>query len=123
MSFDPNKLSSDPIQRIRLMVGDTTTFPMLEDSVYQFLYLSNNNDELATAIEAAESIINSLVLNPLDDSVGTASQKTRTLREMERRLTELQNKKIKDSSGSQRIPVVIRTDRKDWNDINNIFKR
>ena len=67
MSFDPNKLSSDPIQRIRLMVGDTTTFPMLEDSVYQFLYLSNNNDELATAIEAAESIINSLVLNPLDD--------------------------------------------------------
>ena len=67
MSFDPHKLSSDPIQRIRLMVGDTTTFPMLEDSVYQFLYLSNNNDELATAIEAAESIINSLVLNPLDD--------------------------------------------------------
>lgn len=68
--FDANKLASDPIQRIRLLAGDLDEFPLLEDSIYEYFYETNHYDELGSAIEAVETIITMLVMNPNDVEVG-----------------------------------------------------
>lgn len=52
---------NDPISRIRLMIGDTEEVdPYLDDSVYSYLLGKYNNNERASAKEAAIYVLASL---------------------------------------------------------------
>ena len=122
MSFDSGKLVSSATARIRLQIGDVSEdFPILDDSVYEYLLYKNNSDELRTAIEALENIINYYSLNPQDESFGTVSGAGYNPRQMEKRLEDLKGKLVTDSSNVKRVPVMIKTDRTSWNDFNKLF--
>ena len=122
MSFDSGKLVSSAIQRIRLTIGDISEdWAILEDDVYEYLLYNNGSDEQAAAIEALENIINYYSLNPTDEAFGDVSGKRFDIRVMEKRLEALKTKSTKDSSGVSRVPIMLRSDRKDWNDFNKIF--
>lgn len=121
MSDTCNSLQTSFIQRIRLMVGDINEFPLLEDNVYNWLYLQNERNELATAIEAVENIITMLVLNPNDESVGGVGQKTPSLSDYQQVLKNLKMRKNRDKQKVSRVPMLIRSDRTSWSDIDTIF--
>lgn len=105
--FDSDKLSTDPIQRIRLMVGDITEFPLLEDSVYEYLYYVNDTNEVKTAIEALNNIITALVTNPADERIGSIDVKTSTLQMLTDNLRRLEDKEYEDKQGVKRIPMKV----------------
>lgn len=123
MSWNPNALATSAIQRVRLLVGDIQEFPLLEDSVYQYLILDNNNSELDAAIDAVESIITMLVLNPTDEDVGQVGQKTRTVADFKTILADLQDRKYRDANKAKRIPIVLKSDRTTWGDIDTLYRR
>lgn len=115
-------LSTSYIARIRLTVGDTDVeYAFLDDSVYEFLYFENAQNELDTAIAALENIINYIALNPTAEALGAVSGSGVTVLTLEARLNELKSRKTKDAKGIKRIPIMIRSDRKDWSDINKLF--
>jgi hypothetical protein len=118
--FDPNKLATSAIQRVRLKVGDVLDYQLLEDSVYQYLLLTNDNNELDTAIEAAENIITYLIMNPTDESVGSVGQSTGKASDFEKVLVRLKQEK-EDKTVSKRIPMIVTSDRSNWNDIDKIY--
>lgn len=121
MSFNPNALATSSIQRVRLLTGDILDFPLLEDSVYQYLILKNSNNELDAAIEAVENIINMLVFNPTDEDVGDVGQKTRSVNDFKTILNNLKDQKYLDANKTRAIPMMLRSDRTSWNDIDKIF--
>lgn len=121
MSFNPNALATSAIQRVRLMVGDILDFPLLEDSVYQYLILKNNNVELDAAIEACETVINLLVFNPTDEDIGEVGQKTRSVSDFRNILQNLKDQRYLDANKTKRIPVLLRSDRSSWDDIDKIY--
>lgn len=121
MSFNPNALATSPIQRVRLLTGDILDFSLLEDSVYQYLILKNDNNELDAAIEAVDNIINMLVFNPTDEDVGDVGQKTRSVSDFKTILQNLKDQKYLDANKTRKIPMMVRSDRTSWNDINKVF--
>lgn len=122
MGFDSSKLVSSAVQRIRLSIGDISEeLPILADEVYEYLLYENGSDEQATAIAALENIINYFSLNPTDEVFGDISGKRFDVRLMESRLNELRTKTTKDKSGVSRIPMMLRSDRKGWDDFNKLF--
>lgn len=122
MSFDAGKLVSSAVQRIRLKIGDISEdFPLLTDDVYEYLLYDNGSDELATAIEALESIINYYSLNPTDEVFGDVSGKNFDIHSMEKRLVELKKETTKDSYGVGRVSIILKSDRKGWDDFNKLF--
>lgn len=122
MAFDSSKLVSNATDRIRLMIGDINEdYPILDDSVYEYLLYSNGSDELKTAIEALENIINYYSLNPDDEVFGTIAANGYSTEKMERRLTELKLKVTEDASGVRRVPIMLKTDRTSWDDFNKLF--
>ena len=117
-------LVSNPIERIRLVVGDTDLdYVYLEDSVYEFLYFDNGEDELKTAIAALENIINYLALNPESETLGQVNGKRMSTSFLESRLSNLKAKQTADSNGNARLPMLIRSNRTDWSDINKLFRK
>ena len=121
MSFDSGKLVSSAIQRIRLEIGDISSeWPILQDDVYEYLLYKNQSNERNTAIEALENIINYYSLNPTDEAFGSVSGKRFDIRVMEKRLTSLKNKG-EAVSGVGRVPMVVRSDRSNWDDFNKLF--
>lgn len=118
--FDPNKLATSAIQRVRLKVGDVLEYQLLEDSVYQYLLLTNDNNELDAAIEAVENIITYLIMNPTDESVGSVGQSTSKASDFEKVLVRLKQEK-EDKTASKRIPMIVTSDRSNWNDIDKIY--
>lgn len=123
MSFNPNALATSPIQRVRLLVGDVLDFPLLEDSVYQYLILKNDSVEIDAAIEACENIINMLVFNPTDEDIGQVGQKTRSVSDFRNILQNLKDQKFLDANKTKRIPMMVRSDRKDWSDFDKLYGR
>lgn len=121
MSFNPNALATSSIQRVRLLTGDILDFSLLEDSVYQYLILKNDNNELDAAIEAVENIINMLVFNPTDEDVGDVGQKTRSVNDFKTILNNLKDQKYLDANKTRAIPMMLRSDRTSWTDIDKIF--
>lgn len=123
MSFNSNDLVSNAISRIRLVVGDIAEdFPILDDSVYDYLLYKNGSDELDTAIEALENIINYYSLNPSDETFGNVNGSGYNPARMEKRLVALKLQKTEDSKGVGRIPMMLKTDRTSWDDFDKIFK-
>lgn len=123
MAFDSGTLVSSAISRIRLMIGDINVdYPILDNTVYEYLLYSNNSNELDTAIEALESIINYYSLNPTDEVFGLVQGKGYSPRQMEKRLQDLKDSKYTDTSGAKRIPMLVKGGRTDWEDFDNLFK-
>ena len=122
MSFEPNDLVSSPVARIRLLTGDIQEQPLLEDGVYEYLYLSGGNDETKAALEALETIINMLVMNPQDGGTGSYKATNSSLRNFQSIYDRLKLKSLQDASGVNKIPMIARSDRNNWDDINGIFQ-
>lgn len=112
-TINPNSF----VDRIRLIVGDfMKDEPYLPDSVYVWLYEKHKADEVDAAIEALESIINNIALSPSRWTIGEASEWNSNMPALQRRLDELKLKRK-----TTRVPVIIRSDRKAWDDFNNLF--
>ncbi len=123
MSYNPNTLTTDPVQRIRLLVGDIYSFPLLEDGTYEYLYLTNNSNELDAGIAACEIIINMLVLNPQTEDVGDVGQGSMSVKSLQSILKKLENRKILDGNKVRKIPAIIKTDRSGWSDLDSLYGR
>lgn len=123
MSFDPNKLATSYVQRIRLLTGDLYETPLLEDSVYDYLYMTNNTNELEAAIEAVETIITMLVMNPNDEVVGSNGQKISSLADFQNLLVSLKARRGEDALKVRRTPIIIKSDRSNWDDLNKLFDK
>lgn len=123
MSFNPAGLTDDPIQRVRLLVGDISEFPILDDNIYDYQIL-NTTTELDAALEILDNIINYLTLNPISATIGDTSYVSYNLVDFEERRHELLEKKAKGTDKYVKAPVVIRSDRKDWSDFDFLkYKR
>lgn len=113
MVLDPDNY----VDRMRLLTGDfIEDEPYLEDSIYVYFYSNNGNSELDGAIEALECIINNIALSPTQWKLGDASETNASVSALTTRLSELKAKK----KGSV-VPVIIRSDRKDWKDFTGLF--
>lgn len=123
MSFDSGKLTTNPVDRIRLVVGDISPdWDLLDDSIYEYSYYNNNQDEMLTAIDCLENIINYYALNPTDETFGDVDSSIYGISTMEKRLKALKMKQGADKTGTSRIPIMIRGNkRKDWKDFNGLF--
>ena len=121
--FNANDLVTSYVARIRLLVGDVTEFPLLEDGVYEYLYFNNDNNETLTAIDALESIITLLTVNPPDSAVGDYETATRRISEYEKTLDRLKEKVNQDNNKVKVTPMIARSDRTNWNDINTIYNK
>ena len=117
MSFNPDRLGLDPIQEVRLLTGDLDQIsPILEDSVYEFLLIQNSNNILYTALDALEAIISYLLTQPQQGMVGDVMNTYSNVRDYEKRLDSLRQKIAMGSNKARKVPVVITTDRDNWND-------
>lgn len=124
MAFDSGTLVSSAISRVRLKVGDINVdYPILDNTVYEYLLYENGSDELDTAIQALENIINYYSLNPTDEVFGLVSGKGYDPKQMEKRLAALKESKYTDTSGSKRIPVMVHSGRSNWDDFDNLFDK
>lgn len=108
---------SNYVDRMRILTGDyVLDEPFLEDSVYVYLYQKNGNSELDGAIEALESIINNIALSPSRWTIGEATEWSASIPQLTLRLEELKLKR----KGTI-VPVVLHTDRSNWDDFNDLF--
>ncbi|WP_146613010.1 hypothetical protein [Halomonas sp. SL1] len=111
----------DDLEQVRLLIGDTDTDePYLEDSVIQFLLNESGNVILDAAIECLEAIINQIALQPDRWRIGDAEEYRANVESLESRLQSLISKR--NAKKYTAIPVILNTDRKDWDDINKIFE-
>ena len=103
--------------RMRLLTGDyILDEPYLEDHIYLWFYESNGNSELDGAIEALESIINNIALQPKKWRTGDVWEETQSLGALERRLADLKLRKK-----GTKVPIIMKSDRKDWDDFTKAF--
>ncbi len=108
----------DVIQQMRLAVGDIDEGNQwLTDDVYEFYYEQNGNSIIDGSIEALETIINYISLSPSESSIGDVTEKMPLVNSLERRLESLKNKKY-----TTKTPIVVRTDRKNWDDLDELFR-
>ncbi|QHJ81195.1 MAG: hypothetical protein [Bacteriophage sp.] len=116
MAFNPNTIHG----QMRLLTGDFSSAgddPWLSDDLYLWFYQQANNSILDGSIAALESIINQVALRPV--SVTNADVKevwTGTVAILQARLVSL-----KAQRQNSPVPIVIKSDRKNWNDFNDLF--
>lgn len=113
MALDPN----NPVGQMRLLTGDyIEDEPYLEDNIYLWFYQQNGNSVIDGAIEALESIINNIALSPAKWRIDGAYETQQSIGSLESRLLDLKARRRKNKA-----PVVINADRKNWDDLNNLF--
>lgn len=114
--ISPNSI----VGQMRLMTGDFSTDasdPWLPDSVYTWFYAQANNSILEGSILALESIINNIALSPTTVTNADSSESyTNSVKTLSKRLEELKLKR-----NSSLVPVLIKSDRGNWNDFNELF--
>lgn len=112
-NLDPNNF----VHRIRMLVGDfMLDEPYLQDDVYVWLYGQNGNSEIDAAVEALETIINHIALSPQEWRIGDAQERGASVSALTQRLRELKTKQK-----GTKVPVVIKTDRTNWDDFDKVF--
>lgn len=116
MAFNPNTIHG----QMKLLTGDFSSAgdePWLTDDIYLWFYAQANNSVLDGSIAALESIINQIALRPVSVTNADVSESwTGTVEVLSARLTSLKLKK----KGTV-IPVLIKSDRRNWNDFNELF--
>lgn len=106
-----------PIQQVKLMAFGDPEADWLSDEVIEFLLSENGNSIKTTAIESLETLLNQLSLNPVQEESGGYKVWGQNLKFLEKRLTSLKRK-----SKIPLVPVVINSDRRNFDDIDSIFK-
>ena len=110
------------ITQLRLMVGDTSAdFVWLADETYEWL-LETHSLQIDAAIEALEMIINQVALSPQHVKSEDISQEGPLVPSLERRLRVLKEKKSLMASKTKGFPIIVHSDRSNWDDINTIFR-
>lgn len=108
---------SNFVDQMRLNTGDfIEDEPYLEDSVYVYFYNLAGNSVIDGSIMALESIINNIALSPQRWQIGDASETGPLITALNERLVSLKSRR----SGAK-VPVVLRSDRKNWNDFDKAF--
>lgn len=123
MAFNPDNLATSYVDRIRFEVGDTAQYSIFADSVYEYLYFKNSENEGIASIEALEQIINTLIISPGELKVGDVTEVGALVDFFEGRLIALRQKQYSPTGQLASAPLAIRNDRQNWDDINGIFKR
>lgn len=110
--------TSTVVGRMRLLTGDYyVDEPILTDDIYLYFYENNKNSELEGAIEALESIINNIALAPTKWRTGEVWEEAQNVAALERRLNDLKARK-----SGRVVPVIVRSDRTNWDDFDKVFK-
>lgn len=108
------------IQQLRFIVGDVSIdYPFLDDNTYQWLidtYPLQND----AAVEALEMIINQIALSPQSIKTDAVTEVGPLVASLEKRLSSLKAKKQVSSSG---FPMVVKSDRKSWGDLDSLFPK
>lgn len=113
----------DNITQVRLTVGDTNNdLVWLEDNTYQWLLESNGNRVIDAAIEALEMIINQVALAPQSVQTEDVREVGPAVDALERRLTNLKAKRSSNTAVTRGFPMIIKSDRKNWDDIDSIYR-
>ena len=108
------------IEQVRLIVGDTAgDFPFLADETYDWLIELNPTNQLAVAVEALEMIINQLALSPQSLRTEDLTEVGPLIVSLETRLASLKAKKQGKTNG---FPMLVKSDRTNWNDIDSIYR-
>lgn len=112
-NLDPTTI----VGQMRLNTGDfIEEEPYLEDVIYLFFYEKNNNSIIDGSIEALESIINYIALTPQSWTLGDSSESQASVGALNSRLVSLRLRRK-----SSVAPIIIKSDRKDWNDFERAF--
>lgn len=122
MAFNAEDLISSPIARVRFDVGDTSQYPIFSDSVYDYVISKNSGDELVSSIEMLDQIIGTLIVSPSEIKVGDITEAGALYDFFTERLAELRARRYRKAGELGTVPLAIRSDRKNWNDIDSIFK-
>lgn len=120
MSFNSTTLNTNVRNRVRLLVGDVADIPWLDDGVYNYTIDKNEGDELKAAYDVLSYVESRITLEPVRSSNGFVDEERPLLLYIEKRKKELLTD-IAKRDGRYAIPVVVRSDRKNWNDIDSIF--
>lgn len=105
------------VDQIRLQVGDVNkNDPIMSDAIYTWFYTTNGNSVLKASIAALESLINQIALDPSAWDVGDVGARGTTVSTLEKRLNTL---KAKESGN--KTPMVIKSDRTNWDDFNKLY--
>ena len=107
-------------EQVRLNIGDTDPDEKyLADSTITFLLQENGNNILDASIDALTAIINQIALQPERWRIGDASESRADVDQLENRLQDLKNKR--DSQKYKAVPILLHSDRTDWDDLDKIF--
>ena len=120
MSFNSTTLNTNARNRVRLLVGDVADIPWLDDGVYNYTIDKNEGDELKAAYDVLSYVESRITLEPVRSSNGFVDEERPLLLYIEKRKKELLTD-IAKRDGKYAIPVVVRSDRNNWNDIDSIF--
>ena len=105
------------VDQMRLNTGDCNEDEhYLEDSIYVYFYNLAGNSVIDGSIMALESIINNIALSPQRWQIGDASETGPLITALNERLVSLKSRR----SGAK-VPVILRSDRKNWNDFDKAF--
>lgn len=118
----------EQVKQIRLMVGDTSQdLPYLDDDTYEWILTSTpsgGNFLLNSAVEALEMIINQIALSPQSVKTEEITEIGPLVAALEVRLNSLKSRR--DAANStigfgKPFPMMIKSDRKGWNDFDELF--
>lgn len=113
MSINPTTI----VGQMRLNTGDfIEDEPYLTDTIYLYFYEKNGNSIVDGSIEALESIINYIALTPQSWTLGESKETQASVSSLNKRLESL---KLKRKSSV--TPIIVKSDRKDWNDFERAF--
>lgn len=108
------------IQQLRFIVGDVSQdYPYLDDNSYQWL-IDTYPIQLDAAVEALEMIINQIALSPQSVKTDAVTEVAPLVDSLERRLASLKAKKQVSNTG---FPLLVKSDRKNWDDLNALFPK
>ncbi|MCL7942237.1 hypothetical protein M8009_18315 [Halomonas sp. ATCH28] len=106
-----------PIEQVRLNIGDLDG-DYLQDTVLEWLLEQAGNSVQEASIEALETILNQIALNPQREKSGGFEVWSQNIKALERRLESLKKRK----KTKRLVPMVFGTGgRSDWKDIDSIF--
>lgn len=120
MSFNSTGLAASPRNRVRLLIGDIAHIPWLDDGVYNYILQQNNMDELKAAYDLLKYVESRITLEPQSSSGGFVKEEAPALEYIAIRKKEL-DIEIRKRDGGYVVPVIMTSDRKNWNDIDSIF--
>ena len=107
------------LQKLKLLVGDVALdFPYLDDNTYNWLLELYPTDLNKAAVEALEMIINQISLSPQSVRTEDITEVAPLMAALEVRLTSL---RAKANAVGKRFPMIIKSDRTDWCDIDSLY--